>query len=315
MSFLRTPPSENGSKRLLELLEDDADLSDDGRKRHKTRTSPEPFRMYCHVKNCPSCNSRSLENIKANNDVLMSKIGILQSSISEFNKRMDSCELRITSYDSQMQILVDTVANNNEVNDSKINEISLKVDNQDDKLQKEICHIQGLQKQDELIINGIPHDNKENLKLIMIKIAAALEINITSDVIRKIHRLGPQNEEVIAIPPRNKPIMVKFATIDIRNSINENYVKLIREKRPFTLQDIGHSSNERIYINSHLPQCLTSLYKQALDMKKLNRIQAVHAKMNSVAIKLDDKWHKVQTKKELASLMDEHNKVGHLTGA
>lgn len=264
---------------------------------------------------CPLCETKSLEDLKSANNEFMSKLNKMQSDVDTFNNRVDICEMKLTSYNSQMKILVDTVSKTNEMYDTKIDEISSKVNNQDEKLQKEICFIQGMQNQDELIINGVPQTEKENLSFIIIKIAAALNINITSDRIKKIYRMGPQAENTITNAQKNKPILVKFNTTETRNLINSNYVQNLIEKKPLTLNNIGIPSNERVYINPHLPKCLTPLYKKALDMKKRNLINAVHAKINSIAIKIDNKWHKIQTEKELEETMEKGNKVGHSAGA
>lgn len=252
---------------------------------------------------CPSCSTRTIDTIKSKASEFEKQLGRLQTDLVNFQSKISTHDSQIASMSTQMTILAKTVAETSDMNDQKLNLLSNKIDTQDEKLAKEICYIQGLQKKDELLISGVPSQPQENLKLIVIKIAAYVTINLNSDGIKKIHRLAAStttNNTTV-----NPPILVKFATTDLRNALNDRYITLLKEKKPLNLSNIGLQGQDRIYINAHLPQCLTEVYKAAIQLKKDGKIQAYNSKTTSVAIKMWDKWHKIQTMGQLTSIMNQ----------
>lgn len=253
---------------------------------------------------CPTCSTKSIETMKTRSNTFETQLEKLQMNLTNFQSRMESYDTQLGSMSTQMTMLVNTVSETADMNDYKMELINNRIDTQDEKLSREICYIQGLQKQDELIVNGIPHtqDTQEDLKRIISRIGAFLKTHITDNNIKKIHRIVSLTKKTTQNHP---PILVKFSSTEIRNEINDRYIELIKIKKPLIQSNIGFPGADRIYINAHLPQCLSEVYKSAMQLKKDGKIQAFHSKTTSVAIKINDKWHKIQTMKEMAAIFQQ----------
>lgn len=253
---------------------------------------------------CPICNIRSGEDTKTKTSAIDEKIQDLREKMETYEKKIDDCEIKLTSQTSQLDTVLNMVTKSSEQQHNKMREFDAKLEATNDKLDKEICYIQGQHRIDELIISGIPHQQNENLKHYVVDIAKVLNVIISSKDIRKIHRLTGQPDAQPNRAPRIPPIMVKFNSQDMRDAINDQYINNMKQKAFLKLSSIFPSYNltemdTRIYINPHLPQCLRDIYQKALQLKKDGKIEAVHAKVNAVATKINGTWHKIQTLKEL----------------
>lgn len=269
---------------------------------------PDNFFEYFVIKNkmpweCPLCSMKSNEDAKTKARTIDYKIQKIQEKINTYEKKIDDCEIKLTSQSTQMDMVLNMISKTSEMQEEKMTEFDTKLEATHDRLSKEICFVQGQHRIDELIISGIPHQPNENLKIYIRNIAKVLNVLIPSDGIKKIHRLTGQPE---ARTNRIAPIMVKFTSQEIRDAINDQYINNMRQKIFLKLSSITTSSNSeaRIYINPHLPPCLREIYQKALQHKKDGKIEAVHAKVNAVAVRKDGTWYKIQTQKELNDVID-----------
>lgn len=263
---------------------------------------PGTFYDFFIIKNkmpwkCPPCCMSISEDTSTRTKIMDEKIQKLKEKMDIYEKKI---ELRMTSQDTQMDMVLDMVTKSSDIQDRKLLDFENKLENTNDRITKEICFIQGQNKVDELIISGIPHQQNENLKRYIINVAKSMGIIITPDEIKKIHRLtGQPNTKTDKIAP----IMVKFISQDIRDAINDKYVESMKKKIFLTLSSAitlaTTQIDHRIYINPHLPQCLREIHQTALQLKKEGKIEAVHTKINAVATKINGSWHKIQTMKEL----------------
>lgn len=256
---------------------------------------------------CPTCSTKTITAMKLRSSEFQTQLDKLQTDVSNFHSKIAVHDSQIASMSTQMTILARAVAETSDMNDHKINSLSSRIDTQDEKLAIEMCFMQGMQKMDELLISGVPFNNQEDLKRIIMRIASHLSISLKSDDITKTHRLlsKTSDSDVMTSQFRNEPpILVKFATTDLRNSVNDCYISFLKEKKPLNLSNIGLPGQDRIYINAHLPQCLSEVYKAASQMKKDRKIQAFQAKTTCVAIKLGDTWHKIKTMRQLKSIVN-----------
>lgn len=246
---------------------------------------------------CPNCTTKSMETMREKSTAFETQLELLKANVAHHQNKTDT---QLISMSSQMTMLVQTVSETTEIYDYKMESMSNRIDAQDEKISKELCYIQGQQKQDELIISGVPQNTNEDLKGVITQIGVFMRTQINPHHIKKVHRMVSQSNKNTQNHP---PILVKFTTTEKRNEVNDRYIELIKVKRPLTQSNIGFPGTDRIYMNAHLPQCLAEIYKAAAQLKKDGRIQSFHSKTTSVAVKIDDKWHKVQTMKEMASIV------------
>lgn len=240
------------------------------------------------------------EESKTRTKLTDDKIRMIKERVNVHEQKINQCELKLASHGTQIDVVLDTVVQNSRATDEKLLEFDAKLEATNDRIAKEICYMQGQHKVDELILSGIPHKPNENLRSHVINIAKSLKINMITDHIRKVNRLtGQQNTQTDRIPP----IMVKFSSQEFRDAINDAYIENMKKKTPLKLSSIMAVStgqvDSRIYINPHLPQCLRDIHQKALKLKKDGRFEAVHARVNAVAIRMNGTWHRVQTMNEL----------------
>lgn len=250
---------------------------------------------------CPICNSKSIDEMQLQSNSIEAQLTRMNTENEKFKAHFHNHELKFSSQQKQMEMLVSTMSKNHETNDLKFEHIQAQIQTTEDKIFKELCFLQGLNRQDEILINGVPQHPHEDLKSLIITIVKSLHIKLTSNQIIRCHRLGNNNTQ--AEHEKIHPILVKFADKDIREAINNKYIQNLTSKIYLTTSILDENTNERIYFNAHLPQCLTPVYKKAMELRKQGLLGAVNARINHIQVKYNQKAYKIHTMNELAEVM------------
>lgn len=250
---------------------------------------------------CPLCNTKSTDEIQQQSDSITSQLAKMNSENERTKTQIFEHDLKLKSQQEQMEMLVTTMAKNHETSNMNFTHMQRQIVTSEDKIFKELCYIQGINKQDEILMNGVPHHPNEDLKSIVILIARALKVTLSPTQIVKCHRLG--NNNIQAEQERIQPILVKFSDKEIRDDINNQYIHNLTAKIYLNTSILDKNSDNRIYLNAHLPQCLVPVYKKAMELRKQGILAAVNARINHVHIKYKQKAYKIHTLNELAVIL------------
>lgn len=252
---------------------------------------------------CFTCQSKQAEESSARIKQFDAIVTKIDSKYEAMQEEMYNQAQKIDSNRQQTNIMMETFIKNNELTDKKISSLSEKLHQQEQNLAKELCYLQGSQRQNEIVITGIPQSEGENIMSFIVKIGAALNTTITPASILKCHRLGRQSTQ--SLEEKNQPILVKFNNQATKDNLESNYISSLKTRKYLMTSQIGISSkNERIYINAHLPQCLTKVYKRAMELRKTNVLEAVNARSNCIHIKFNQISYKIQTLEQLEDLIE-----------
>lgn len=223
---------------------------------------------------------------------------------SDLRKRIEEMITKFIEVTKQIEIL-QAVTSAYEQIVKQIDTRSTKTERQNQELESEINHLKSLQRKDNLIISGVPSSQTEtvdNLKETVKRIAACCGVSLKSEDIVNIYRL----KDSITVEHQDRPkyplIMVKFdEKRAVKQSIYHNYIKLIGQKLPLRLNNLGLNGTNRIYLNHHLSPALLIVRKQATDLKKLGVIERTVPRHDSIKLLINGKWLKINTIQELKS--------------
>lgn len=105
-------------------------------------------------------------------------------------------------------------------------------------LEKSVYELEQYGMRNDIIISGIPNNDKEDLQEVVTKLASLIGVEIREYDICAMHRLG--NKDL-------SPIIVRLAN----RQKKERMLKLAR-KEAITSSELGYSRNEKIYLSEHL---------------------------------------------------------------
>jgi hypothetical protein len=176
----------------------------------------------------------------------------------------------------------------------------------DQATQSRINFLEAQLKRKNIIINGVPQSQNEDLYNIIKKIGQACNVTIEQSSIEEILRLKPRFKPnpTLTTPLIPEPaILVKFFMESTKTNFFNGYLDLIKHKQFLRCNSIGLTSTQRIYINHHLSPVLRKLYDKALHLKKAAVFQTVNSKSHAIGIKINDVWHDITTELQLDQLI------------
>lgn len=245
---------------------------------------------------CPPCILKTMQESDSKLSKNMSDMKELQNKYKALEKKMDDQEKKTQTIEGEMSIICETIRTGDKAYNKHFNQLQSQINQQKDDFQKELCYLQGRNSATNLVLTAVPYKQNENLKTYIIDIAKKFGIRINTTDINKANRLGELQASSANKP---LPILYGFKQIGIRNQIFNSYIEDIKKKIYITQATIGLQSNDRIYINQHIPHCLNEIYKSAIALKKEGKLEQVTPKVNAIAIKKDGKWITIQTKTQL----------------
>lgn len=136
-----------------------------------------------------------------------------------------------------------------------------------------------------VLINGIPATNEENIIEIMSKLSAALGFKSSPE--HKAFRYK-------GIDDSKSPILVRFMSPFGKDSFVNNYIKVART---FTLDKVGLvlGNTGRIFIQNDMSKRQYELSKAALKMKKGGKIKNVNLTQYGILVRFTDGQSKIFT--------------------
>lgn len=198
----------------------------------------------------------------------------IQGLFEDTNSRIDSCkvdlenritnvETKLTELKTECSVSVKQVSELLDVTRTDLNAVSNQVDR--------------LERAHDLILNGIPFSQTEDLQMLFLMIAAKLVYNPSDTPIVSLKRLSKQAIAVGTSPP----ILCQFA---IRNQRIEFYGRYLRS-RNLTLRDVGFESNNRIFFNENLTPLAREIRSEALKLKKQGQLHQVFSRDGIVFVR------------------------------
>ncbi|EDS28541.1 conserved hypothetical protein [Culex quinquefasciatus] len=198
----------------------------------------------------------------------------IQGLFEDTNSRIDSCksdlEIRITSVEAKLLELKTDCS-------VSVKQVSERLDETRNDLYAVSNQLDRLERAHDLILNGVPFSQNEDLQVLFRMIAAKLAYNPANTPIVSLKRLSKQAITVGTSPP----ILCQFA---IRNERIELYGRYLRS-RNLTLRDVGFESNNRIFLNENLTPQAREVRSEALKLKKQGHLHQVYSRDGIVCVR------------------------------
>ncbi|XP_070543753.1 uncharacterized protein [Ptychodera flava] len=131
--------------------------------------------------------------------------------------------------------------------------------------QEELHDLQQYSRRNNIEIHGIPQRNGEDTNDIVVRVAAAVGVDITPSDIDISHRL-PSRQNQTQQRHQTPAIIVKFVRRSVRNSIYYAR-KNLRGQTPNQIR-VGDNNTNNIYINENLTPTMKRLFHQVNERRK-----------------------------------------------
>lgn len=296
------------------------------------------FEWVCY--NCKVVVLKNVETMAGQMDTLNNTFAQLSQQMLDLNKFTASYEMCVTNLNTRMDMIEKQVNERVATIEARVTTIEasgvpatipldlqdviaqlrLEVENltakvneraeqprEDEKLQKQVDYLAGLQRRNDLIIQGVPHQNNEDQKFLLntiTAIASSCGANVAENDIKTVYRMklkdnNPESDR------KSRPIVVRF---NESNTTKENlfvrYLTAVAQGKGPTLGCLTlQPFNKRIYLNHHLSATLMAVKQQALIMKKEGKLDRVTTRYNSIRIKKGDSWHNITSLQQLEGFM------------
>ncbi|XP_070384813.1 uncharacterized protein PF3D7_1120000-like [Dermacentor albipictus] len=126
-------------------------------------------------------------------------------------------------------------------------------------------------------IKGVQESKSEDLVQTVCQIGISLQHKVEPDNIEVVHRVKTRNDQV----PSN--IVVRFKSRCKRDAFLQK-----AKKTRLTMHDLGHSSNEPIFVNEHLCPPLKRLLGMAIEKKRVSNWKFVRVKNGHIFARKDE---------------------------
>jgi len=143
--------------------------------------------------------------------------------------------------------------------------------NENRELKRNVEENEQYSKKSNVIINGVPETNDEELRKVIGEVASCLGIELHDYDLQAAHTL-PSKSEI-------KPIIVKFNNYDKQKEMIVQARKL-----KISSDALGLSPNVPIYIDEHLTKPTIELINQAKNLKKQGKLTTVLCRDGKVKI-------------------------------
>ncbi|XP_070531550.1 uncharacterized protein [Ptychodera flava] len=165
----------------------------------------------------------------------------------------------------------------------------------------ELNDLQQYTRRNNLEISGIPQQDNENTDDIVVKVAAAAGVRISSDDIDISHRLPRRTRRNSQDQHQPAPIIVKFVRRTIRNKIYSSK-KLLKDK---TARHIGAATNYRIFINENLTPTNKQLFYQTNQLRTAKQWKFIWTNNGKIYTRktTDDPAIHIATSKDLCRIV------------
>jgi hypothetical protein len=187
--------------------------------------------------------SEILEGQKKLEEDVFARLAVVLERLDSFSdllKRQDEIA-------SKQQTLIENLLKENDSLKSRLSEVELKLDEQEQYSRRNTVEIL-----------GIPEKPREDVLETVMEVCGALEMGVDAGSIDACHRLKKRN---------NRPtsaIVVKF----VRRSDADRLLQLRKKKGAFTTKSIGFPGESSIYVNRSLTACRRVLFAKAKEQQR-----------------------------------------------
>ena len=173
------------------------------------------------------------------------------------------------------------------------------MDEQIKQLQKESNDMKQYSRRDCLEIQGIPYNREESSDDIIKKVGDLMDVYLGDNDISISHRLPlPKSYKGKRSTP---PLIVKFT----RRTVKEKFYKArTKLKGCNTMEDLGYTENNRIFINECLTEQNQQLFNECLKFKKQKKLLSIWTSNGKVYLRKD-----INTRAILIGCKDDLRKV------
>lgn len=180
--------------------------------------------------------------------------------------------------------------------EKSVSELSRCVDLNKESIQHNAHAISRSHLRNDLVISGVPFVQGENLREYFEKWCQALGFNNNDHPSVDIRRL----HKSVMVPGKSYMILVQFA---ITNHRKDFYFKYL-QSRSFTLDQLGFSSRDRIFVNENLTVTARSIKSKALLAKKNGKLYSVITRDGIIYVKKtsESESRRVETEDELLKI-------------
>lgn len=206
------------------------------------------------------------------NNILNSTPSSIEDSSSLLkllNDKLEQLQLNIQKQITDVNVIVSQLVANYSVLENKLAKRFEDIDYR-------LNFIETKMHMDEMILDGIPSIEKEDLQSIFSKICLFLNIKIQS--LNFIFRTKSNNSI------NDGSIIVKFNSVSDKINFSKAYRMVIKNKGTLKLSDIGFNSDKKIFIHEHLSKFNYQLFRHALKLKKGKIIHATFTSNGKIFI-------------------------------
>lgn len=164
----------------------------------------------------------------------------------------------------------------NVVTDMKTDVQSLKT--RCDILESKVERLERLSHLSDLLLNGVPYFQNENLLEIYNAICNVIKFNTADYTLQAIFRIGKSSSS------RNASIIMKFISPAARSSFYSLYLKF----KILSLHHIGFDGNVRVFIQESLSKNNAEIFRRAMELKRNKRLVRSYTYNGLVFIQVDD---------------------------
>lgn len=194
--------------------------------------------------------------------------------IRELAKGQDTISAKMdTHYDDLKKSLAEEIASCNRKTERvklKVNLLESKVDLHLD-TERRLCN---------LILNGIPFKEGENLSKIFASISSLIGFKVPPEA--RYFRFKPNANN------NNRPILIKFPTEYHKEDFMQNYIKAADQMLLNAISGFSKSKNDRIFLQHDLSPSQYKVNKSAIKLRKSGGVQAIRIIHGNVGVKFGD---------------------------
>lgn len=196
---------------------------------------------------------------------LVSQIKELTDGQKSLSEKMD------THYADLMKALTDDIASCNRKTErvrQKVNLLETKVD----------CHIDAERRLCNLILNGIPFNEGEDLSKIYATVSSLVGFDEPPEA--RFFRFKPNNNN-----NNNRPIMVKFPTEFHKDDFMQRYIKAADLMLLNAIPGFPRDNNDRLYLQHDLSPSQYNINKAAIKLRKSGVVKAIRIIRGNIGVK------------------------------
>lgn len=204
---------------------------------------------------------------------------MLRKAVDEVKHHLTTIHKQQTEFQTSMDFFSDKVDEMKNITDvlATHDKRITKNESELDKLNANVDQIQCQLQANDIVINGVPFQQDEQLEKTVLIISGKLDVEMSATEILSTFRLkkNTTNSFVVTLSTRQK---------------KDALIKSARAKRGLTTEDIGLSADTKtkIFINEHLTAIGRKLFFKAKQFKIENKFKYVWTKDNKIFLKFSD---------------------------